>query len=88
MILCIVHLLQLNFGADESYNLTVPTTGDPLYAQIEASKKSIALCCEPHIVASSSASTVGRHLKLFLGIHTPEVYFVVSAILFFHDNEF
>nr|CAB3479080.1 unnamed protein product [Digitaria exilis] len=27
---------ELNFGADESYNLTVPTTGDPLYAQIEA----------------------------------------------------
>jgi hexosaminidase len=27
---------ELKFGADESYNLTVPTTGDPLYAQIEA----------------------------------------------------
>ncbi|CAD6228796.1 unnamed protein product [Miscanthus lutarioriparius] len=27
---------ELSFGADESYNLTVPTTGDPLYAQIEA----------------------------------------------------
>ncbi|GJM92330.1 hypothetical protein PR202_ga08793 [Eleusine coracana subsp. coracana] len=27
---------ELNFGVDESYNLTVPTTGDPLYAQIEA----------------------------------------------------
>jgi hexosaminidase len=32
-------LLQLSFGADESYNLTVPTTGDPLYAQIQVSKK-------------------------------------------------
>jgi len=29
-ILHLVHLLQLNFGADESYNLTVPTTGDPM----------------------------------------------------------
>nr|ACG40375.1 hypothetical protein [Zea mays] len=27
---------ELSFGADESYNLTVPTTGDPLYAQIQA----------------------------------------------------
>jgi hypothetical protein len=39
LILCTRHLLQLSFGADESYNLTVPTTGDPLYAQIEVSKK-------------------------------------------------
>jgi len=53
-ILHLVHLLQLNFGADESYNLTVPTTGDPLYAQIEASeKKLIVLCCEPYIYNST-----------------------------------
>jgi hypothetical protein len=30
-------LLQLNFGVDESYRLSVPATGDPLYAQIEVS---------------------------------------------------
>lgn len=39
--LCAVHLLQLNFGIDESYNLTVPTVGDPLCAQIEVSKSSL-----------------------------------------------
>ncbi|AQK86021.1 Beta-hexosaminidase 3 [Zea mays] len=27
---------ELNFGVDESYRLSVPATGDPLYAQIEA----------------------------------------------------
>ncbi|CAL5094964.1 unnamed protein product [Urochloa decumbens] len=27
---------ELNFGVDESYKLSVPTTGNPLYAQIEA----------------------------------------------------
>ncbi|KAL6620255.1 hypothetical protein ACP70R_035394 [Stipagrostis hirtigluma subsp. patula] len=27
---------KLNFGVDESYKLTVPATGNPLYAQIEA----------------------------------------------------
>jgi hypothetical protein len=34
--------MQLNFGVDESYRLTVPTTGDPLYAQIEVSKCSLS----------------------------------------------
>uniref|UniRef100_A0A0E0L2K0 Beta-hexosaminidase n=1 Tax=Oryza punctata TaxID=4537 RepID=A0A0E0L2K0_ORYPU len=28
--------LMLNFGVDESYNLSVPATGNPIYAQIEA----------------------------------------------------
>ncbi|KAL5231834.1 hypothetical protein ABZP36_030610 [Zizania latifolia] len=34
----VVHLPgdELNFGVDESYNLSVPATGNPLYAQIEA----------------------------------------------------
>ncbi|CAN6333055.1 unnamed protein product, partial [Urochloa humidicola] len=27
---------ELNFGVDESYKLSVPATGNPLYAQIEA----------------------------------------------------
>uniref|UniRef100_A0A0E0HEI0 Beta-hexosaminidase n=1 Tax=Oryza nivara TaxID=4536 RepID=A0A0E0HEI0_ORYNI len=27
---------ELNFGVDESYNLSVPATGSPIYAQIEA----------------------------------------------------
>lgn len=27
---------ELSFGVDESYNLTVPTIGDPLHAQVEA----------------------------------------------------
>lgn len=30
-------LSQLNFGVDESYKLSVPATGNPLYAQIEVS---------------------------------------------------
>uniref|UniRef100_A0A0E0PMJ1 Beta-hexosaminidase n=1 Tax=Oryza rufipogon TaxID=4529 RepID=A0A0E0PMJ1_ORYRU len=34
----VVHLPgdELNFGVDESYNLSVPATGNPIYAQIEA----------------------------------------------------
>lgn len=39
--LCDVHLLQLSFGVDESYNLTVPTIGDPLHAQVEVSESSL-----------------------------------------------
>ncbi|XP_022680619.1 beta-hexosaminidase 3 isoform X1 [Setaria italica] len=39
-VLCVlilkIGLLQLNFGVDESYSLFVPSTGHPLYAQIEA----------------------------------------------------
>lgn len=40
-VLCVlilkIGLLQLNFGVDESYSLFVPSTGHPLYAQIEVS---------------------------------------------------
>lgn len=39
----LIDLPQLNFGVDESYNLFVPSTGHPLYAQIEVS--TICLRC-------------------------------------------
>lgn len=70
LILCIAHLLQLNFGVDESYNLTVPTTGDPLYAQIEVSKSSVStetlkctrICCNSsYHSCMPSASLVNMH---------------------------
>jgi hypothetical protein len=44
-LLCFSHALrlfcslQLKFGVDESYKLTVPATGTPIYAQIEVSKR-------------------------------------------------
>jgi hypothetical protein len=43
MLLCLSYALhfapQLKFGVDESYKLTVPATGSPIYAQIEVSKR-------------------------------------------------
>jgi hexosaminidase len=44
MLLCFSNALhfavQLKFGVDESYKLTVPATGNPIYAQVEVSERS------------------------------------------------
>lgn len=38
-LLCsLIFCKQLKFGVDESYKLSVPATGNPMYAQIEVSK--------------------------------------------------
>ena len=37
--------LQLKFGVDESYKLTVPAAGNPMYAQIEVSKRLVLNHC-------------------------------------------